>query len=255
MIQWPFEIKEDKYSKWYEQLVTNAKDRTLSEEIYTESHHIIPASIGGSNDNKNKVTLTAREHYIAHALLWKMRMPLMQNNKMMMALHVMVNGSGTEKQKRNYRINSKIFAANRIKWAKYMSESRKGEGNHFYGKKHSAESIEKMIKIQNDPVRLKWQSDRVTGEKNPMYGKTHSKEMKDKISKSCAASWSIDDKEKKAVWAKEKWKDPEFRALHTARATCPHCGHVSNRTTITKWHGDKCKHKSANFNNLFKIQP
>jgi len=42
-------------------------------------HHIIPRSLGGLNDKINLVNLTAREHYIAHLLLWKIYK--MSNNK------------------------------------------------------------------------------------------------------------------------------------------------------------------------------
>lgn len=39
---------------------------------YTECHHIIPKSMGGSNDKENLVRLTAREHFVCHRLLTKM---------------------------------------------------------------------------------------------------------------------------------------------------------------------------------------
>lgn len=38
---------------------------------YTERHHILPRSMGGSDDPSNLVVLTGREHWIAHLLLWK----------------------------------------------------------------------------------------------------------------------------------------------------------------------------------------
>jgi hypothetical protein len=34
-------------------------------------HHILPKSLGGSNDSNNLIVLTEREHYIAHLMLWK----------------------------------------------------------------------------------------------------------------------------------------------------------------------------------------
>lgn len=40
-------------------------------EGYTESHHIIPKSLGGSNEKENLVKLTPKQHYIAHRLLTK----------------------------------------------------------------------------------------------------------------------------------------------------------------------------------------
>lgn len=37
---------------------------------YTERHHIVPRCLGGSNRKENLVDLTAREHYVAHRLLF-----------------------------------------------------------------------------------------------------------------------------------------------------------------------------------------
>jgi hypothetical protein len=38
---------------------------------YAEVHHIVPRSLGGSDDADNLIRLTARQHYIAHWMLWK----------------------------------------------------------------------------------------------------------------------------------------------------------------------------------------
>lgn len=60
------------YLKTYCFLMRRAQERgrvKLTRAQYLEDHHIFPKSIFG----KNSVTvrLTAREHYIAHMLLWK----------------------------------------------------------------------------------------------------------------------------------------------------------------------------------------
>ena len=44
----------------------------ISCDTYTEKHHIIPRSLGGSNDIDNLVRLTAKQHFICHKLLTKM---------------------------------------------------------------------------------------------------------------------------------------------------------------------------------------
>ena len=59
------------YKKHYDNLIEKAKHQNLSSEVYTERHHILPLSIGGSNDPSNIVKLTARQHYFAHKLLVK----------------------------------------------------------------------------------------------------------------------------------------------------------------------------------------
>lgn len=56
------------YLKHYCNLIRKTENRTPPEG-YTERHHIFPKSIFGNNNRV--VVLTAREHYIAHALLEK----------------------------------------------------------------------------------------------------------------------------------------------------------------------------------------
>ena len=60
------------YKSIYDNLITKAKNRILW-VLYYEKHHIIPKSMEGSNDIENIVSLTAKEHIIAHHLLAKIR--------------------------------------------------------------------------------------------------------------------------------------------------------------------------------------
>ncbi len=59
-----------KYQGWYDALMARARGRTLG--IYKERHHVVPRALGGSDDPKNLVDLTYREHFIAHWLLTRM---------------------------------------------------------------------------------------------------------------------------------------------------------------------------------------
>ena len=65
------DLIKNKYATWYSSLITNCKMR-VKPTIYTESHHILPRSLGGADVPDNLVYLTAREHFIAHLLLSKM---------------------------------------------------------------------------------------------------------------------------------------------------------------------------------------
>lgn len=60
----------NKYTRWYYNIIHRAQSRVTTE--YTEKHHILPKSLGGSNDRTNLVRLTAREHFVCHLLLTKM---------------------------------------------------------------------------------------------------------------------------------------------------------------------------------------
>lgn len=64
-----FIFPDCKYSKWYWDIVE--KREHCTPEGYTEKHHIIPKFMGGTNDSKNIVRVTGREHYILHLLLMR----------------------------------------------------------------------------------------------------------------------------------------------------------------------------------------
>jgi hypothetical protein len=66
------------------------------------------------------------------------------------------------------RLDPAIKAANKIKFGKIRSDRMKGEGNSFYGKQHSQESIEK-----NRSAHI--------GKPSPRKGATLSHESKEKI--------------------------------------------------------------------------
>jgi hypothetical protein len=62
------------YQLCYTNLTESRRLRGLDKDLldgYYEVHHILPRSLGGSNDESNLVLLTAREHFIAHQLLTK----------------------------------------------------------------------------------------------------------------------------------------------------------------------------------------
>jgi hypothetical protein len=60
----------NKYHRWYYRIINRRIGNTPAG--YFEKHHILPKSLGGSNDHSNLIALTVREHYICHLLLVKM---------------------------------------------------------------------------------------------------------------------------------------------------------------------------------------
>ena len=58
----------NKYNRWYNNITSRAKSKPST---VVEKHHILPKSLGGSNDPTNLAWLTPREHYICHLLLVK----------------------------------------------------------------------------------------------------------------------------------------------------------------------------------------
>jgi len=63
-------IVNNRWGKIYHSLIQNARNQNRSKkDAYFENHHILPRSMGGTNQKTNLVLLTAREHYVAHLLL------------------------------------------------------------------------------------------------------------------------------------------------------------------------------------------
>jgi len=110
-------FKENKYSRIYYNIVERAKSRSISG--YTESHHILPKSLGGNNSPENLVDLTAREHYICHLLLTKFTEGTAYQ-KMSYALHRITN------KKENYIKSSRIYEMIRTAHSRMLSETQKG---------------------------------------------------------------------------------------------------------------------------------
>ena len=96
---------ENKYYKWYK-ILTAQKDRNI--EGYTENHHIVPRSFGGSNKKENLVILTAREHFIAHLLLTKCTEGI--NRKRMVNAYVLMAKCKDKNQERTYKVNANQYA-------------------------------------------------------------------------------------------------------------------------------------------------
>jgi hypothetical protein len=58
------------YRGIYERVVKRAKDRVAPAVV--ERHHVVPRSLGGTSRKDNIVSLTPKEHYVAHLCLVKM---------------------------------------------------------------------------------------------------------------------------------------------------------------------------------------
>jgi len=99
---------QNKYTQCYYNIVEQAKAR--STVGYFEQHHIIPKSLGGSNDASNLVALTAREHFICHWLLTKMLPKSPEQKKLYHAFSAFAMISSNQQRtitSRQYQILSK----------------------------------------------------------------------------------------------------------------------------------------------------
>lgn len=109
---------DNKYTSVYNRIVQRAQNRLLGG--YTETHHITPRCMGGTDDNANLVKLTSREHYICHALLVRMVAKRNHLYKMMSAFNMMhMDAYGK-------RYTSRLYEYNKHKYYKLKSEIQKG---------------------------------------------------------------------------------------------------------------------------------
>lgn len=117
----------------YETIYNNLIQKRVREipAGYTETHHIIPKSFGGSNDKENLVSLTAREHYLAHYLLLKMQEKHTEKYFSALKAFLMMQCAVTENQ---FRYTSSLkFEYLRTVDSEYKSLSYIGEGNSQFG--------------------------------------------------------------------------------------------------------------------------
>lgn len=121
---------EGKYTNWYFNIINECKANP-PQNVYTERHHIIPECLGGSNDDSNMVTLTAKQHFICHLLLTKMFKPkTFEYYKMLHAFCMMDWCHGKDGMP---RYTSRVHEIQRQEFSEYMSLKQKGEGNNQFG--------------------------------------------------------------------------------------------------------------------------
>ena len=127
------------YNRIYASIVLRAQaehnQRKISKKngCYYEKHHILPKSLGGSNDKSNLALLTGREHFICHWLLVKIY-PInsIERIKMLTALWRFYKPSPSHAQR---YINARTYEALRKEFAdtRKFVVNQKGTNNSHYG--------------------------------------------------------------------------------------------------------------------------
>lgn len=246
------------YLKIYNKLIDNRKElkRDKKTKLY-ETHHILPVSLGGSNEKNNLVLLTPKEHFIAHLLLYKIHSG---KNKAKMAYALLRMCSNNKNQNRRFTSRQYEFAKNAIR------KTCIKENHHSYKKELWSDEEKTII------------SQRQTGENNSMYGKnpwnkgkkgkSHSEETKLKMSESHKGKEFSEETRKKLSAAhigkklsdqtKEKLRQANLgkklskesiektasfnRGKKQNQITCPHCN-ATGGNTMHRWHFDNCRKK------------
>jgi hypothetical protein len=214
----------------------------LPNDKYFEIHHVIPRCCGGSDDPSNLVNLTAKEHFVAHALLCFI---FPENPKIFQAFNAMSHWgksknkrycSGQKYQKlreswievmRNpseetrrrmseAKLNQKIHPTNLMEWTKL-------NGPAFAGHSHSDESKDKMSKSRKGKKLSEEHKIKISkglksskkfqeNHKNPSseacrnrLGSKLTQEQKDDISKFHTGRKRTEETKKRQSEARKKW--------------------------------------------------
>jgi hypothetical protein len=250
----------NKYTKWYNNITDKAKNRKL--DSYTESHHIKPRSMGGSDEPENLVNLTAREHFICHWLLVKMTTG-QDHYKMLNALRIL-RAENSNQQRYKTKITSRVYESIKQEYSQLQSKKVSGDKNPMYGKKRTQEMNDAVSRANKGRIPPKEQIDNLkaallkrkelglkrkgyseeykkarsikhTGEGNPNYGKTASEETRKKIGD-------------KIRGRKQTAEERIARGLANIgkkreKLLCPHCSQLVAVNGYARWHGANCRHQ------------
>jgi hypothetical protein len=204
---YPEVFVNNKYLHWYEKLTSSPTNFG-----YVEKHHIVPKSI---IPNNNLVSLTPRQHYVAHLLLIKCVNPKYRK-KMLYAITAMKMRTA-----KGIKFNSHIFEKLKI-------EANIARSNSLKGRTHSEEARAKIkakraLQITTEETRAKM-SIAHKGRKQPLEA----------IEKTRAAHLGSKRSEETKQRLRESRKN-------YPRLTCEHCGKITVTVNYNRWHGSNCK--------------
>lgn len=242
----------------YLSIIAKAKSepRAKKQGIYYESHHIVPRSMGGSNDIDNLVLLTGREHFICHVILSKLH-PHKSIAHAAFKMACINDGKYGKVTSRTYETlrqihslrvsNDKVAAAKKSiagrgkkqtedhiaartasrmqrgkQWHSQdtknkISESNRGKEGYWKGKSLPRESIEKRKLTMREVGGWEWSDERRRAHSQRMLGKPHNRPP-------------LTEDQKQAL-----------RVEKSKIVTCPHCGKQGAMIIMPRWHFDNCK--------------
>jgi hypothetical protein len=219
----------NKYYKIYHLLCERAKSRQLIG--YTEKHHIIPRSFGGTNSEDNIAILTAREHYIAHLCLHRCTIGKFKK-KMGYALYVFKRQTPIQKRQ-NIHFNSVLYAR--------LKEEMFSDKTHV--RRWTQEEKQKMS----------------IARKGKSWGK-HTNETKSHLRETAillkqippsqiGKTWKLKTK-RKSISPSTKHREnlrnsmKAFNQSHPPiKLICPHCFKEGIGSAMYRHHFDRCKHR------------
>jgi hypothetical protein len=201
------------YLNHYNQLINTRKvlDRQKGTGTYFEKHHIVPRWLGGSDKKDNLILLTAKEHFIAHLLLWK----AYRDRPSALAFHKMTKSNNPKQQR--------AFTAAQFEKARIaFVETQTGDKNWTRINGSPNKGITHVSKGKKLGPR-----DWMRGDNNP----SRRPEVGEKISK--ALTGRIRSETHKANLGAAIKNVPKIK--------CEYCITLSSPGNHKRWHGDNCK--------------
>ena len=187
--------QQSNYKLKYKKFIESRPRRTQTKPGY-EKHHILPVSLGGTDDKSNIIILTYREHYIAHKMLAKMYRGE-KKYKMVCALFHFFNESNSHKYEsiKNY----------------YKEQRRQKMLDNWQNPAYKEYQTKRLQKFWQDPINKKKQS----------QAKKEKLKDKDFVANQRKADvlrkdWSQKNAKKLSTISKNLWQDPVYRAKQMA---------------------------------------
>ena len=177
----------------------------------------------GSDNEWNLVDLTAKEHYIVHHLLTKI---YPNEGRIHNAFLKMVYG-GDSKQKRDYRITSRVYENAKLNFGRFHSEAMKGENNPSKRPEQRELKRELALKQFSDPKQREIRSIAV----------------KEYRSRPEVKQMTSDRMIGNDFGKFNKGKPSKLKGISHDLVTCPHCLKEGGRGGMKRHHFDNCKHK------------
>ena len=199
-------LGSSKYSKTYLDIINRAKlqdrrklKKTNVDYIYYEQHHILPKSIykeyGDKKLNKwNLVLLTAREHYICHALIWKHYKSTGRKNEMN-KMAFAFKGMQYRHSNQQERYTSKLYSRSKVNMFhsqesidKFTSSAQNNIDKNGLNS-YQRSTIKGQITKSNDIDKNGLNTHQRAGKKTSLRWKEMSKEKIESLGKAVSLRW------------------------------------------------------------------
>ena len=224
---------DNKYKELYFKIINRSIGRTLN--CYTEDHHIIPRSMGGTDESFNLVALTAKEHYVCHLLLVKFTFGD-SKSKMAKAVWMMKGKNNRE----NY--SSKMYA----KLQELCSLEQSNRSLEMWSNKEFRNEmiLKKIGRVNSEFTKIKMsESAKLRHKMNPLSEESKAS-MRQKLTGRILSEEQKAAIKLSSIGIKKPGTSEKLKGRILDEVTCPHCGKIGAGGSMKRWHFDNCKERT-----------